>query len=240
MSQGLALVTGASRGIGRACALALAREGFELLVNFRVQEEKAREVVRAIESAGGKARALGFDVRDGAATDRALLPLIEERPLAALVVNAGIAKDNLLAATTSEDWASVVGTSLDGFFHTTRLAVRGMLRERRGRIVTIASVSGLAGVPGQTSYSAAKAGLIGATRSLAQEVAKRGVLVNCVAPGFVETDMTASLPRDEILKRIPLGRMARPEEIAEVVAFLCSERASYITGAVIPVTGGVL
>src|SRR4029077_14172697 len=132
-----------------------------------------------------------------------------------------------------------ISTSLDGFFHVTRLAVRGMIRAREGRIVNIASVSGLAGVAGQVNCSAAKAGLIGATRSLAQEVAKRNVLVNCVAPGFVDTDMIASLPKDEIVKRVPLGRLGRPEEVAAVISFLCSEGASYVTGAVIPVAGGI-
>jgi 3-oxoacyl-[acyl-carrier protein] reductase len=235
----LALVTGASRGIGRACALALARDGFEVLVNFRAEEAKAQAVVKAIEQAGGKARAIGFDVRDEKAVATALEPVLEDAPLAALVVNAGITRDGLLGMMPASDWHDVTRTTLDGFFHVTKLAVRGMIRARAGRIVTVASVSGLAGVAGQANYSAAKAGLIGATRSLAAEVAKRGVLVNCVAPGFIDTDMTASLPQEEIAKRIPLGRAGKPEEVAEVVSFLCSERASYVTGAVIPISGGL-
>lgn len=235
----LALVTGASRGIGRACALALARDGFEVLVNYLQDEAHAREVVAEIERRGGRARLLQFDVRDEAATQGALAPIVEATPLAALVVNAGITRDGLFGLMSSEDWSDVIRTALDGFFHVTKLAVRGMVRERSGRIVTIASISALAGVAGQVNYSAAKAGLVGATRSLAQEVAKRNVLVNCVAPGFVATDLIASLPADELEKRVPVGRLGKPEEVAEVVAFLCSEKASYITGAVIPVSGGL-
>ncbi len=185
--SGLALVTGASRGIGRACALALGRDGFEVLVNFRTEEARAREVALAIEARGGKARILGFDVRDRAAVESALSPLVTDVPLAALVLNAGIVRDGLLGMMPREDWDDVIGTTLDGFFNVTRLAIRGMVRARAGRIVTVASISGLVGVTGQVNYSAAKAGLIGATRSLAQEVAKRGILVNCVAPGLVET-----------------------------------------------------
>jgi 3-oxoacyl-[acyl-carrier protein] reductase len=237
--SGLALVTGASRGIGRACAIALARDGFEVLVNFRAEEAKAQETVAAIEAKGGKARALRFDVRDEGQVEGALGPILDERPLAAVVVNAGITRDGLLGMMSKEDWNDVLRTTLDGFFNVTKPAIRGMIRARAGRIVTIASISGLAGVAGQVNYSAAKAGLIGATRSLAQEVAKRGVLVNCVAPGFIETDMTASLPLDEITKRIPLGRPGKAEEVAEAVAFLCSPKASYITGAVLPVAGGI-
>jgi 3-oxoacyl-[acyl-carrier protein] reductase len=236
---GLALVTGASRGIGRACALALARDGFEVLVNYRVDADHAAEVVRAIEERGGRARAIGFDVRDEAQVKAALEPILDERPLAALVSNAGITRDGLFGMMPERDWQDVIRTTLDGFFHTAKLAVRSMIRERSGRIVTVASISGLAGVAGQTNYAAAKSGLIGVTRSLASEVAKRGILVNCVAPGFIDTDMTAALPKEEIEKRIPLGRAGRPEEVAEVVSFLCSERASYVTGAVIPIAGGL-
>ncbi|HZU98840.1 MAG TPA: 3-oxoacyl-ACP reductase FabG [Planctomycetota bacterium] len=238
--KGLALVTGASRGIGRACALALGRDGFLVLVNYRTGETQAREVVSEIEKAGGRARPLGFDVTDEKAVEAALSPILDETPLAALVVNAGITRDGLLGLMPKKDWSDVIGTALDGFFHVTKLAVRGMIRARAGRIVTIASASGLTGVAGQVNYSAAKAGLIGATRSLAQEVAKRGVLVNCVAPGFVETDMIEKLPREELVKRIPLGRIGTADEVASVVSFLCSEKASYVTGAVIPVTGGLL
>lgn len=237
--KGLALVTGASRGIGRACALALAKDGFEVLVHYRTGEAKAKETLAAIEKAGGRGRLIGFDVRDEKAVAAALEPILDDTPLAALVVNAGVTRDGLLGMMPKDDWREVLDTTLDGFFHVARLAVKGMIRARQGRIVTIASMSGLLGVGGQVNYSAAKAGLIGATRSLAQEVAKRGVLVNCVAPGFIETDMIEKLPKDEIAKRIPLGRIGRPEEVAAVVSFLCSERASYVTGAVIPVGGGI-
>ncbi len=237
--KGLALVTGASRGIGRACAVALAKDGFEVLVHHLSGEKEARETLSAIEGAGGRGRLIRFDVRDEKAVEDALTPVLDEAPLAALVVNAGVTRDGLLGMMPKSDWSDVLATSLDGFFHVTRPAVKGMIRARKGRIVTIASVSGLVGVAGQVNYSAAKAGLIGATRSLAQEVAKRGVLVNCVAPGFVETAMIEKLPKDEIAKRIPLGRIGRPEEVSAVVSFLCSDAASYITGAVIPVSGGL-
>jgi 3-oxoacyl-[acyl-carrier protein] reductase len=238
--KGLALVTGASRGIGRACALQLAKDGFEVLVNFRSEEAKARETLALIEKEGGKGRLLGFDVRDEKAVDAALEPILDATPIAALVVNAGVSRDGLLGMMPKKDWSEVLETTLDGFFHVSRRVVKSMVHERKGRIVTIASVSGLAGIPGQVNYSAAKAGLIGATRSLAQEVAKRGILVNCVAPGFIETDMISSLPKAEITKRIPLGRIGRPEEVASVVSFLCSDAASYLTGAIIPVSGGVV
>jgi 3-oxoacyl-[acyl-carrier protein] reductase len=234
------LVTGASRGIGRAIAKALARERYFLVVNYRTSPEAAAEVVAEIEQEGGEAEAARFDVADAAECAAALEEQIENRGAPyALVHNAGIVRDGLMVWMSREDWSSVLATTLDGFFHVVRPCLKSMLLARRGRVVNISSTSGTQGVPGQVNYSAAKAGLIGATRSLAVEVAKKGITVNAVAPGFIETDMTSDLPAETIRSRIPAARLGRPEDVAAVVRFLLSEEASYITGQVIGVNGGI-
>lgn len=235
-----ALVTGASRGIGAAIAKALAAAGHEVILNYRSQEAAARAVQAEIEAAGGKAELACFDVADAEAVKAGLAALdLDARPISILVNNAGIAKDGPFPSMSSEDWQSVTHTTLDGFFCVTQPLVMPMVRRKWGRIINISSVSGVMGNRGQTNYSAAKAGLIGATRSLAQELAKRNVTVNAVAPGLIETDMVADVP-PEYIQHIPMRRMGRPEEVAALVAFLASDAAAYITGQVIGINGGLI
>jgi 3-oxoacyl-[acyl-carrier protein] reductase len=192
-----------------------------------------------VEKAGRTCRLLRFDVTDPDGAREQLEPLLDQETPFALVNNAGLIRDALMVWMGYEEWKEVLSVNLDGFFHVTKLVLRSMLVQREGRIVNIASTSGLMGLPGQVNYSAAKAGLIGATRTLAREAAGRNVLVNAVAPGFIETAMTGNLPMENILPMIPAGRLGKPEEVAEVVRFLCSDAASYITGQVLSVDGGI-
>jgi 3-oxoacyl-[acyl-carrier protein] reductase len=234
----IALITGASKGIGAAIALVLAREGYDIWLNYRSDHAAAAAIAGQIEAMGRSCRLLCFDVADAAAVKEVLGPLLDLESPYVLVNNAGFAKDTLMVWMGEGEWKDVLSVHLDGFFHVTKLLLVGMLKKRAGRIVNIASTSGQSGMPGQVNYSAAKAGLIGATKSLAAETAKRKVLVNAVSPGFIETEMIEGLPMDRILPMIPMGRVGTAAEVAEVVAFLCSEKASYITGQVISVNGG--
>jgi 3-oxoacyl-[acyl-carrier protein] reductase len=240
-----ALITGASRGIGAAAALALAKSGFPVIVHYRAGEAQARQVVERIAEAGGRAELARFDVADAEETGAAIAALLAGGPpIGVLVNNAGISADAPFPAMTLDQWRSVTRTTLDGFYHVTQPLVMPMVRARWGRIVNVASVSGVIGNRGQVNYSAAKAGLIGATKALAQEMAKRNVTVNAVAPGPIETDMwkaalAQGTPAEEVLKHIPMRRIGTPEDVAGVIEFLCSDAASYLTGQVIGVNGGM-
>jgi 3-oxoacyl-[acyl-carrier protein] reductase len=237
--EGTALVTGASRGIGAAIARALAAEGWPVAVNFRSGEEAAAEVVASIEAAGGRAAPLRADVRDREQAD-ALLRDAEAAfgPVLVLVNNAGVTRDGLSPQLSDDAWDAVVDTNLTASFRLTRAALRPMMRARYGRIVNVASIVGLRANPGQANYAAAKAGVIAMTRTVAAEVARRGITVNAVAPGFIATDMTAGLG-DDLAQAIPARRVGRPEEVAAAVRFLASDEASYVTGTTLTVDGGL-
>lgn len=237
-----ALVTGASRGIGRAIAERLARDGYTVLINYKSNATAAEEVKATIEANGGRTELLPFDVADGAAIEAALNAwdaAHEGEHISVLVNNAGIRRDGLLVFMNEDEWHDVLRTTTEGFYYATHHVLPAMLRARKGRIVNITSISGVSGLPGQTNYSAAKAALIGATKALSKEVAARKVTVNAVAPGFIATDMTADLDEAELKKTIPAGRFGKPEEVAALVSFLCSDEASYITGQVINIAGGI-
>ena len=235
----IALVTGGSKGIGAAITLELATKGMDIWLNYRSDHDSAQKVCGQVEAAGCQCVLLPFDVCDRGAVKDALEPLIENSPPFAIINNAGFARDNMMFWMEQKDWEEVLAVHLNGFFNVTGLVLPAMIRKRNGRVINIVSTSGQIGMPGQINYSAAKAGLIGATKSLAREVAARNILVNAVSPGFIETEMTGNLPLEKILPNIPLGRMGRSEEVAQMVSFLCSSGATYITGQVFNVNGGV-
>ena len=237
------LVTGGSRGIGRAVCLRLVAQGMPIVINYNSNASAAEETKQLIETAGGQAELLPFDVSDREQVEQAIDRWEASHPddyIAVLVNNAGIRRDNVMFMMSDEEWHQVIDTSLDGFFYITRRLLKHMMpRQRGGRIINVASLSGVKGLPGQTNYSAAKAALIGATKALAQEVAPRHITVNAIAPGFIETDMTKDLPTDDLRRLIPAGRFGKPDEVAALVAFLASDDAAYITGEVININGGL-
>lgn len=237
-----ALVTGGSRGIGRAICIRLAEDGYRVIINYVSNDREAEITLEGVRAAGSDGELLKFDVADAEACEAAVEGWKASHPgqhISVLVNNAGIRRDNLLLWMQPEEWHKVLSTNLDSFYNLTRLLIKDMFSSRWGRIVNVASLSGLKGLPGQTNYSAAKAGLIGATKALAQELARKKITVNAVAPGFIRSDMTEDLKVDELKKMVPAGRFGEPSEVAELVAFLASDRAAYITGEVININGGL-
>lgn len=237
-----ALVTGASRGIGRAVALKLSEMGYHILINYLSNEEGAKNTEEAILKNGGTSALIKFNVSDREEVELALNSWHKANPeeyIEVLVNNAGIRKDNLMIWMETEEWQSVIDTNLNGMFYVTRPLIKNMLVKRFGRIINIVSLSGIKGLPGQTNYSAAKGGVIAATKALALEVAKKGITVNAVAPGFIVSDMTAGLDESLLKKQVPMERFGKPEEVASLVGFLSSKEASYITGEVISINGGL-
>ena len=237
-----ALITGGSRGIGRAICIKLAQKGYNILINYNSNEAAALETKQLVEYENGKAEILKFDVANRAETKMVLdkwLSENNEANITALINNAGIRKDNLMIWMEDNEWDEVMNISLGGFYNVTKTLLNHMIKNKFGRIVNIVSLSGLKGLPGQTNYAASKAAVIGATKALSQEVGRRNITVNSVAPGFIKTDMTKEIDEKKYKTIIPMQRFGRPEEVANVVGFLVSDEASYITGEVIAVTGGL-
>ena len=237
-----ALVTGASRGLGKAVAIRLAKDGFAVIINYQSNKEAAEDTLKQVQELGGTGELLPFDVADPQAIETALEGWQNAHPddyISVLVNNAGIRKDNLMVFMQDEEWNKVLNTTLNGFFYITRRLLKDMMMHRNGRVINMASLSGIKGLPGQANYSAAKAALIGATKALAQEVAARKVTVNAIAPGFIATEMTKELNEAELKKLIPMGRFGKPEEVASLVSFLASDEAAYITGQAISINGGL-
>lgn len=235
----IALVVGGSRGIGRAIALRLAQSGFDIWLTYHTNHTAAKEVKSEIEKMGRHCETISFDVSDYKQTEQALAKKAEDNTPKVVIYNAGIARDNLLVWMTKEEWDQVLSTNLNGFFNVMHTVLFPMLRDKEGRIVVVSSTSGQIGQAGQVNYSAAKAGLIGAVKALAREVGRNNILVNVVAPGVIETEMTKDLPKDKILPLIPLRRFGSADEVASVVNFLCSEEHLYVHGQVIGINGGL-
>lgn len=238
----IALITGGSRGIGRACAIKLAQMGYYIVINYRSNAAEAEATLEAVKEAGSDGELLPFDVANKESVETAICKWQEAHKgeyISVLVNNAGIRHDNMLMWMTDEEWSSVLDTTLYGFMYVTRALLKDMLIKKFGRIINMSSLSGLKGLPGQTNYSAAKSGLIGATKALAQEVARKNVTVNAICPGFIQTDMTKDLDEAELKKQIPANRFGTPEEVAAVVGFLASKEAAYVTGQAISVNGGL-
>ncbi len=235
----IALVTGGSRGIGRAIALRLAKSGFTIWLTYKGNHEAAASAKAEIEAAGSTCELIPFDVSSYEETEAALSERLETTSPDVFVHNAGISRDNLLMWMTQDEWRSVLSTNLDGFFNVARSVVFAMLKAKRGRIVVVSSASGQIGQAGQVNYSASKAGLIGAAKALAREVGRKNIFVNVVAPGFIETEMTAKIPKEQVIPLIPLNRVGKSEDVASVVNFLCTEENMYIHGQVIGINGGL-
>lgn len=236
----IALVIGGSRGIGRSIALSLAKSGFNIWLTYKNNHEAANKVKAELEALGTSCDLIPFDVSDFKETEAALSQRLEDTAPDVLVYNSGITRDNLMVWMTKEEWDSVLSTNLDGFYNVTRTVLFSMLRAKRGRIIIVSSASGQIGQAGQVNYSASKAGLIGAAKALAREVGKKNILVNVVAPGFIETEMTEKFPKKDILPLIPANRLGSPDDVASVVNFLCTEEHMYIHGQVIGVNGGLV
>ncbi len=236
-----ALITGASRGIGRAIVLELANSGYDIWINYRKADEKAREVYNSVIKCGVEAKLLKFDVSNRQEVRNTLLPVLEkDGPVEVLVNNAGIVRDAIFPLMKDEEWDEVINTNLGGFYNVTKAVLPTMLVNRKGRIINIVSISAIMGARGQSNYAAAKAAIIAASKSLSKEVARQNILVNCIAPGLIDTDMTKDLPHLEMIKKeIPLRKFGKSEDVAKMVSFLCSDDANYITGSVLNINGGL-